>query len=62
MAQWPDEALNRVQTSAGQPIYGIELEIFDDDNRPLPHDGQQSGQLRVRGPWIPSCCSRAFIG
>lgn len=43
---------NRRQTSAGRAIYGIELEIFDADDRPLPHDGEQSGQLRVRGPWI----------
>ncbi len=42
---------DRFQTSAGRGIYGIELEIFNDDNAPLPHDGIQSGQLRVRGPW-----------
>ncbi len=48
----PIEQRNRVQTSAGRPIYGVEIEIFDDNDRPLPHDGQQSGQLRVRGPWI----------
>lgn len=48
----PLDARNRVQTSAGRPVYGIELEIFDDRDRPLPHDGVQSGQLRVRGPWI----------
>jgi fatty-acyl-CoA synthase len=43
---------NRIQTSAGRAVYGIELEIFDDDNLPIAHDGAQSGQLRVRGPWI----------
>jgi fatty-acyl-CoA synthase len=45
------EERNRIQISAGRAIYGIELEIFDNDNKPLPHDGEQSGQLRVRGPW-----------
>ncbi|HSB97202.1 MAG TPA: AMP-binding protein, partial [Spongiibacteraceae bacterium] len=52
MQTMPLEERNRRQISAGRAIYGIELEIFDDDDRPLPHDGQQSGQLRVRGPWV----------
>jgi fatty-acyl-CoA synthase len=48
----PPGQRNRVQTSAGRAIYGIELEIFDANNQPLPHDGETSGELRVRGPWI----------
>jgi 3-(methylthio)propionyl---CoA ligase len=52
LEQMPIEQRNRIQTSAGRPVFGIELEIFDDNNQPLPHDGKQSGQLRVRGPWI----------
>jgi len=43
---------NRIQTSAGRAIYGVELEIFDDDDASIAHDGEQSGHLRVRGPWI----------
>lgn len=42
----------RIQTSAGRPIYGIEIEIFDEVGRPLPHDGEHSGALRARGPWV----------
>jgi fatty-acyl-CoA synthase len=52
MATLPSAERNRIQTSAGRAVFGIELEIFDDDNIALPHDGTQSGQLRVRGPWI----------
>ncbi len=52
LEQLPIEQRNRIQTSAGRPIFGVELEIFDDDEKPVPHDGIQSGQLRVRGPWI----------
>jgi fatty-acyl-CoA synthase len=48
----PVEQRNKVQTSAGRAIYGIELEIFDASDQPLPHDGDASGELRVRGPWI----------
>ncbi|MGE0388435.1 MAG: long-chain fatty acid--CoA ligase [Gammaproteobacteria bacterium] len=48
----PDEEKARIQTSAGRPIHGVEIEIFDEDDRPLPHDGLASGALRVRGPWV----------
>jgi len=43
-----------VQCRAGRPIYGVEVEIFDAAGRPLPHDGQQMGELRVRGHWVLS--------
>lgn len=52
MADLSLEQRNRIQTSAGQAIYGVEMEVFDTDDQPLPHDGQHSGALRVRGPWI----------
>jgi 3-(methylthio)propionyl---CoA ligase len=52
LQELPPAARNRWQTSAGRAIYGIEIEIFDDDEQPLPHDGAQSGQLRTRGPWV----------
>lgn len=38
----------------GRPVYGVELEIFDEQGRPLPHDGKTFGEVRVRGPWISS--------
>ncbi len=37
---------------AGLPLPGVELEIVDDQFRPLPHDGEAVGELLVRGPWI----------
>lgn len=37
---------------AGQIIPGIELEVVDDNFRPLPHDGKSQGEVLVRGPWI----------
>ena len=44
-----------IQTTAGKPMFGIELEIFDEQsNTPLPHDGTSRGLLRVRGPWVIS--------
>ncbi|WP_040556696.1 long-chain fatty acid--CoA ligase [Reinekea blandensis] len=41
-----------LQASAGRPMFGVEIEIFDGKDRPLPHDGVTRGNLRVRGPWI----------
>ncbi len=51
----PDDERYAVQTSAGKPMFGIEIEIFDEEtNRPLNHDGETRGLLRVRGPWVLS--------
>lgn len=39
---------------AGQVMPGIEVEIFDEDFKRLPHDGETVGEILVRGPWICS--------
>ncbi|HCG78376.1 long-chain-fatty-acid--CoA ligase [Thalassolituus sp.] len=54
MASMSDDERYRIQTTAGKPMFGIDLEIFDDDGEPLPHDGTSRGFLRVRGPWVLS--------
>ena len=33
---------------------GIELDIFDEEFKPLPHDGETVGEILIRGPWICS--------
>ncbi len=40
------------QLKQGRPVFGIELQIFDEHLRPLPHDGKTFGVLHVRGPWV----------
>ncbi|TQV73455.1 long-chain-fatty-acid--CoA ligase [Exilibacterium tricleocarpae] len=47
----------RLRLKAGRPIYGVEMKIVDDANKPLPWDGVAFGALKVRGPWI---CSEYF--
>ncbi len=37
-------------TTVGRPIHGVEVEIVDDDHRPLPPG--QVGRLRYRGPGV----------
>lgn len=39
---------------AGLSMPGLEIEIFDEEWNPLPHDGQAVGELCIRGPWIAS--------
>ncbi|WP_244993738.1 long-chain fatty acid--CoA ligase [Pseudidiomarina sediminum] len=50
----PKEQRYRIQTTAGRASFGVEMQIVDADGNALPHDGQTSGELRVRGPWIAS--------
>lgn len=49
-----DDERYELQSSAGKPIFGVEIEIFDLQGNPLAHDGVTRGNLRVRGPWILS--------
>ena len=39
---------------AGLLMPGLEIEIFDENWNPLPHDGETVGELLIRGPWIAS--------
>jgi fatty-acyl-CoA synthase len=46
-----DEQLDILQKQGAVP-FGIELRIVDDAGIELPRDGETSGRLQVRGPWI----------
>ena len=41
-------------TKTGLLAPGLEMEIVDEDFKPLPHDGKAFGELLIRGPWIAS--------
>jgi fatty-acyl-CoA synthase len=36
----------------GSIPFGVELRIVDDEDRELPRDGETSGRLQIRGPWV----------
>jgi 3-(methylthio)propionyl---CoA ligase len=38
----------------GRAVFGVEMKIVDADGNELPWDGQASGDLLVKGPWIVS--------
>jgi acyl-CoA synthetase (AMP-forming)/AMP-acid ligase II len=48
------EAKERLQFTQGRVVYGVDMLILDDENKPLPWDGKSSGNLVVRGPWVIS--------
>jgi len=50
-----DEAKADLRTTVGQPLMGVEARIVDvSSGDEQPWDGQSSGELQVRGPWVAS--------
>ena len=43
---------HKLLETQGRVIYGVDMQILGDDERPLPWDGVSSGNLVVRGPWV----------
>jgi fatty-acyl-CoA synthase len=49
----PEQQLG-IMAKQGRAVFGVEMRIVDPDGKELPWDGQQSGDLHVKGPWIIS--------
>ncbi len=47
-AYWDDRA------KQGRPLPWVELRLVDDDGTEVPWDGESTGEIEVRGPWIAS--------
>lgn len=45
-----EEAKRRSFT--GKPIFMVDAQIWEGDNKSLPHDGKQTGELVLRAPWL----------
>ena len=50
----PPEAQFAIQSKQGRAVYGVDMKVVGEDGAELPWDGQHSGELMVRGPWIIS--------
>jgi 3-(methylthio)propionyl---CoA ligase len=48
------EALYAVMCRQGRAVFGVQMKIVGPDGADLPWDGQASGDLLVKGPWIIS--------
>ena len=48
-----DEGMADLRTTVGQPLFGVEARIVVPGLlEELPWDGESSGELQVRGPWV----------
>ena len=54
MESWDDDAKMDVRVKQGFPVAGLEIRLVDEQGADVPWDGQQQGELLVRGPWIAS--------
>ena len=52
MTELPSEEQTLARLKAGLPLPFVDVRIVDEGGRALPSDGQASGELQVRGPWI----------
>jgi len=43
-----------IQAKQGRAIFGVEVDIFNQEGQRLPHDGVAVGEIKVRGPWVVS--------
>jgi fatty-acyl-CoA synthase len=41
-----------MRAKQGKPLPWVEARLVDDEDREVPWDGQSTGELEVRGPWI----------
>lgn len=47
-----EEELWDLKKKQGTIVNGLDVEIIDEEGNRLPHDGQSSGEILLRGPWI----------
>jgi fatty-acyl-CoA synthase len=48
----PAERAMDYRATAGRPLGGVEARVVDDEGKVLPRDGQATGEIEVRGPWV----------
>ncbi len=52
MLEWSQEEQIKMRCRTGRPAPNVLLEIHDPEGNPLPHDGQSTGEVVVRAPWL----------
>jgi fatty-acyl-CoA synthase len=56
---WPPRGTSgdeewRYRTATGRIVPGVEVRIVDDEGKELAWDGETTGEIEIRGPWIAS--------
>jgi len=52
MHDWPKEKLDEIRVKTGVPVPGLEVEVVDEEGKPVPHDNETIGEIVIRGPWV----------
>ena len=52
MLDWEEDELLDVIIKTGKPIPLAEIEVFDAQGSALPHDGESTGEVVMRSPWL----------
>ncbi len=52
MQEWDENLQITMRCRTGLPISNVQLELFDPDGQPVPHDGKSTGEVVVRAPWL----------
>ena len=47
-----DDAYWQERAKQGRPLPWVELRLIDDDGDEVPWDGESTGEIQVRGPWV----------
>lgn len=54
MEDLPEEQYWKARAKQGRTVFPVEMSIFDEQGQELPWNGEASGSLKVRGPWVIS--------
>jgi fatty-acyl-CoA synthase len=52
--QCSGEAKIRIRAKQGIELPGVEIKLVKDDGTEAPRDGQSTGEILIRGPWVAS--------
>ena len=52
MLEWELDKQVDIRCKTGLPVPNVNLEIVDPDGNPVPHDGNSTGEIVVRSPWL----------
>jgi fatty-acyl-CoA synthase len=61
MRDWHEDRLYPLRAKQGMPLPFIETRVMGLDG-PVPHDGETTGELEVRGPWVTASYYRLDQG
>ncbi|WP_232703601.1 long-chain fatty acid--CoA ligase [Halobacterium wangiae] len=48
----PESEQDRLRMKAGVPAPGVKIRLRDEDDEPVPHDGESPGEVHARAPWL----------